>query len=423
MNAQAPGVAVPGWRGLIGGFGLLAVAEIVARLLGLASVVTMAHVLGPDGLGIIVLGMTLVAYAAIGVDAGTELLAVRDLGRSPERLRSIVEPVLGLRLAIALMLGSLLVVVALVVGAGSNNAETVALFALALPALALNPRFMAVAVRASGGVAIGNITGQLVLLLGVLALVGSGDTTTVALLVAGGEFAYALVVLGVLARRHGMLRPHVDIASWRGTLQLSGPLLGYGIARAAIYSADVLLIGVLLGAAEAGQYGAAYKPVLLVSGGMGLFYVSLLAALGDGAEGGRHLARKALRIIPPFVLAGAVTMSASAPLTIPLAFGEEFTPAVPVLAVLAFTLPIQAAGGAYFCLLVAAGRQRTLLRINAAGAAANVLANLAVIPLLGIVGAAGVTVTTELLVQLSARRAAIRGGLADFALVRSAPRT
>ncbi len=407
----APG-PVHGWQSLVQGFGLLAGGEVFARLLGFASIVTMAQALGPDRFGIIVLGTTIVAWTALGVDAGTELLAVRDIGRAPERFAAIVEPLLGLRLAIALALGSLLVLVTLVAG-GGENAETLGLFALALPALALNPRFMAVAVRASAAVATGNVVGQLVLLVGVLVLVGAGDTPTVPILVAGGELANALVVLGVLARRRAPLRPRFDVVAWRSTLRATGPVLGYHVARATIYSADVFLIGLLLGAREAGQYGAAYKPVLFVGGGLGLFVVSLLAAVGEDGAAGRRLARRSLRVVPAAALAVTVALSASASLTVPLAFGDAFAPAVPALMVLAWTLPIQAAGGVYSTMLLAADRQRTLLHNNAAGALVNVLANLVVIPTLGIVGAAGVTVATELLVQLANRRAALRHVLLD----------
>jgi O-antigen/teichoic acid export membrane protein len=406
------------WRELIRGFGMLAAGEVAARILGLASVVAMAQALGPDGFGIVALGTTLVAWTALGVDAGTELLAVRDLGRAPQRLRAIAEPLLGLRLTMALALGAVLVLVALVAGGG--DAETLALFALVLPALALNPRFMAVAVRASAAVAVGNVLGQAVLLAGVLALVGMGDVERVPILVAVAELAYASVVLGALLRYRAPLRPRIDTAAWREALRAGAPILGYSFARAAIYSADLVLIAVLLEHADAGHYGAAYKPVLFVSGALGLFFVSLLAALGEGDRAGRdELVRRALRFVPVVVLMGTVALSASAPVTVPLVFGEQYEPAIAVLAVLAWTLPIQAVGGTYWCLLIAAGRQQSLLRANAAGALGNFLVNLAAIPLLGIVGAAAVTVATELLIVLANRRTARRLGLSPRDLSRS----
>lgn len=404
-----------GWRGMVAGFGLLAVGEVLARLLGLASTILMARVLGPDGFGLVALGTTLVAWTALGVDAGTELLAVRDLGRDPARLRTIAEPLLGLRLAMALTFMSLAVGAGVAVG--GMDAHVLSLFALALPALALNPRFMAVAVRASGAVAIGNVAGQVVLLAGVLVLVGTGDVATVPLLIAGGELAYASVVFGVLIARIGPIRPRVVPSVWRTTLRQTGSLFGYSAARAVAYSADLLLIGLLLGHVEAGQYGAAYKPVLFVSGGLGLFYWSFLASHGRGdASDRRRLVVRTLRTVPPVVLAGTIALSASAPLLVSIMYGDGFEPAAAALAILAWTLPLQAWGGVYTMVLIAGGRQHSLLRNNVAGAAANVLANLAVIPTAGISGAAVATVVTEMGIHLANRWVAVAAGLAPASL-------
>lgn len=398
--------AARGWRGVVRGFGILAGGETLARLLGFAAIVVMTRRLGPEGFGVVAVGTTLVAWTALVVDAGTEQRAVRDLSRAPERARSLAEPLLGLRIALALVLGACLAGGALGFGAGGDS-EALALFALALPAVALNPRFMAVALRASGGVAAGNVLGQIVLLVGVIVLVGSGDVRTVPILVAAGEALYAAVVLAFLVPRVGALRPRVDVRGWWENLLAGRALLGTNAARAVVYSADLLLIALLLGDADAGHYGAAYKPVLFVSGAMGLFYVNFLAAHQEGtAEDRSGLATRALRTTPVVAGAVALAITLSAPFVTTLVFGDGFAPAAAAMAVLAWTLPLQAANGVYANLLISAGRERVLLRSNGWGAAGNVLANLAVIPLLGIAGAAAVTVLTEAGIVAANRRAA-----------------
>ena len=396
-----------GWRGVVSDFGLLAVGEIIARVLGLATFVVIARRLGTDGFGVVVLGTTLVTWTALVVDAGTETIAVRDLGRDPRRLRSIAEPLLGLRLALAGVFGGLFGGAVLAIGSGAG-ATALALFSLTIPAIAVNPRFMGVAVRAAGTVAVGNVTGQAVLFVGALLLVHAGDVVRVPLLVASGELLYASVVIAALVRRAGRMLPRVDLEMWRTSLRDSRGLLAHNFLRAITYSADLLLIGVILGTGAAGQYGAAYKPVLFVSGGMGLFYVSLLAAQGADAGAGRQLARRALMTVPPVAAAGAAMLCVGAGLFVGVAYGPAFDGAAAPLMVLAWVLPVQAVGGVYATRLVATDHQDLLVRSNAWGAVANVALNLAVIPLVGITGAAAVTVLTELGVQLRNRRAAVR---------------
>src|SRR5919197_533153 len=126
------------WRVLVQSFGTLAVGEGVARLLGLVAVFWTARRL------------------AAGVFALAALFATH---RQADR-------------------------------------NLLWLFALVLPARALNLRWMVLGVRASKAVAVGNVASQLVFAGGVFLLVSDKhDTSVVPILQAGGEFAYALVVL------------------------------------------------------------------------------------------------------------------------------------------------------------------------------------------------------------------------------------
>ena len=111
-----PGVAPPGptvavergfrrrvdsWDAVVWHFGALALGEGSARLVGVAAIVLIAHRLAPSDFGVVMLGLTLSGWFSMSVDSGTETLGVREVSRQPERLRQIVEPILGLRLALS----------------------------------------------------------------------------------------------------------------------------------------------------------------------------------------------------------------------------------------------------------------------------------------------------------------------------------
>ena len=85
------------------------------------------------------------------------------------------------------------------------------LFALVLPMLAFNLRWMVLGVQQARAVAVGNVAGRVLLMVGVLLLVWNvHDTLHVPLLQAGAELTYALVVLAAVTRRFGLIRPRID---------------------------------------------------------------------------------------------------------------------------------------------------------------------------------------------------------------------
>ena len=100
------------------------------------------------------------------------------------------------------------------------------LFALVLPATALNLRWVTLGVRGAGLIAVGNIAGQAALMVGALLFVTAhDDTAKVPLLYVVAELVYAGVILALLVPRFGFLRPRVDRALWRSTLRGGFPLM------------------------------------------------------------------------------------------------------------------------------------------------------------------------------------------------------
>ena len=95
-------------------------------------------------------------------------------------------------------------------------------------------------------------------------------------------------------------------------------------------------------------------------------------------------------LLLPVSLGGAVIM----PELIPLVFGKEFLPAVPVAVVLVlFSLP-QALYGVPTSAMLAHEEDRRLLYVNAVAAAALVALNLVITPFFGGVGAAAIRAAT-----------------------------
>jgi len=169
--ATPPLEEIRGWRVLVRSFSTLAAGELVARLAGLAAVLLLARRLGPAGFGIVTLGLTLVGWFGLVVDSGTELLNVREVARRPNEFREIASRVLGLRLTISILAAGIFALGVELLARSDVVRSTVVLFALALPGVALNLRWMVLGIHRARAIAVGIVAGRLVLLAGTVAIV------------------------------------------------------------------------------------------------------------------------------------------------------------------------------------------------------------------------------------------------------------
>ena len=360
----------------------------------------LARRLGPSDFGIVSFALSLVGWFGLVVDSGTELLSVRDIAREPHRYRELADRVLGLRLVLSILVGGIFVAAVEVFAHSGRVRDTVVLFAVVLPALALNLRWMVLGVRSAKAVAAGNVVARAVLALGILAFVhGSPDLHRVPFLELAAELAYAVVIGAAVARHFGLARPRVDVTAWIATLRQSLPLLVNAFARAAFYSFDIVAIELFLGPRKVGLYTAASKPVLFCTGALGLFSIAFLSSFSSaGPDEARQLLRRSLRTSFAVCAPLAVSLSSAAVVAVPLVFGDAYRGAVAALVVLAWRIPIMALSSPLGSALIAAGRQTTLMRNNVVGALALVGGDLFAVPFGGIVGAAAVSVLASILV-------------------------
>ncbi len=409
----SPPEPLASWRTLVRSFGALATGEAIARVFGLLTLLVLTRELGPGGFGLVTIGTSLVICFSLVVDAGTEVLNLRDMARDPGRFRELAGPVLGLRLALSVLSAALLAAtVALAVPA--RDRPTLLLFALLLPVVALNLRWMVLAIQASWAIAAGNVGSQLVFLAGVVALVHDrGDSALVPALMAAGELGYAVTVLVAARRRCGAIRPVVDRRAWARNLRDGFPLMLNQFARTTVGFFGLFAIAVGLGHADAGVYAAAYKPILFFAVVTSMLFNSFLASYSAAhTAAALDLLRRTLRLALAATIPIALLLTAAGRPLLTIGFGDAYAGGAPVLAVLSWTLVLTAVGGGYAMVLVAAHHQRTLMQHNVVAAIFNVAATIAGIAVAGITGAAAGALATSALVTALNYRACRRLGLA-----------
>jgi PST family polysaccharide transporter len=402
------------WGRVVRSFVALVSGEGVARLFGLVATLILARRLHPAGFGLVTLGITLVGWFGVVVDAGTETLNIRDISREPSRFREIADRVLGLRIALAIVTGAGYAIGVAIFAKSSATRDVLLPFALVMPAVALNLRWMVLGLRQARAIAMGNVAARIAFLIGVAALIEAPtDVLRVPYLQALSEVVYGAVIIAIVARGFGITRPRVDLEAWKETLRGSLPLMIHGFARSALVTADLLLIDLLLGPHQLGIYAAASKPPLFFSAAIGLFSVSFLAgysaAVGDEVLG---VFRKATRVLFGSSVAVAIVLSATAPILVPLIFGHRYDGSIGSAAILAWILPFMALTTPYANALIVGHRQLALMKNTIIGAVFAVVGAIVGIEMIGVEGAAVVRVASAALVLVLNYRSATVGGLA-----------
>jgi len=254
--------------------------------------------------------------------------------------------------------------------------------------------------------------------LGIVIAAGGSANAATAMTALFAATAAALATLAVIFHARlphvvGRAEPRRHTRIW---VLAALPLVVVEASRALLEQTDILMLGAFAEPAEVAAYFAAARTAGLL--GFIAFSVSALAvpgyarltatrdkaALQDFVRGTLHLSFwPTLCGVAALVLVGR---------TILTWFDASFAAAYPALVVLAAGFLIKAAAGPVEYLLNAGGDQRAAGGIYLAGAAVNVAFNLALIPALGLIGAASATtlsilVVTVLLVERARRRLGI----------------
>ncbi len=160
---------------------------------------------------------------------------------------------------------------------------------------------------------------------------------------------------------------------------------------------DVLLLGQLSSTAALGLYNVAYKPINLAVYFGGTMAGPLFPLMAQSRERGAPVAfSRAMRGLGVAAPAMALAVSGLANPLLRVLYGMEFTPAAPILVVLAWSAAVNWLYAPLGVALQARGQERWWLSILVGGLVVNTGANLWAIPRWGAVGAATATLASEI---------------------------
>ncbi|MFH0943631.1 MAG: oligosaccharide flippase family protein [Planctomycetota bacterium] len=261
--------------------------------------------------------------------------------------------------------------------------------------------------------AIGMVAGHTLFLLLGLLLYFCGVRHAAPYLVAWGAgiVSQNLLVLGAAWKRDQLgRRPDRQVL-----LQLAREALPLGVAAIAValyFHMDTIMLRPLKGPEEVAEYAVAYRMMTVGLMVPALFMQVVFPVLTRCHEASADLLRAVLRQCTFYMaLIGGVAAAillALAPELLALAFGEAYREAAPSLRILGLAMAAVFLCYPHSMVLIAAGQAARFTRITLLAALLNLALNLLLIPRFGAEGAAGTTLTTEMLVLLASALAVRR---------------
>jgi len=377
----------------------LGLGEAIARLVGFAATVWAIRVLGASTYGVIGVATAVILYFNRITDLGFDLgLGVREIAADNSFLARSAPAVLGLRTLLAVGLAAALTLVG-VLFLPQPDGAVIAVLGLTLLAVGSNTRWIHLGAGRSRTAALALTAGQLLMAALVLGLVrGPGDVSTAAGAQVAGDLLAALLLVVALGRSGRSIRVTVD---W----QVLGPLMPRCWALVAsallgilIYNANFLFLRVLYGAAAVGYFAAGYTLVTFFLN-LGIAYnLSLLPSLTrlrDAGQDREVLYHTSLAQVFAVGVPAAVGGALLAERITGTLFGPGYAASAAPFALLVWSIPLNLLRDVPLMALLSAEGERWVFRVTLWSATLNLALNVALIPPLGVVGAALATVSTE----------------------------
>ncbi len=396
-------------RGLARAVAVSAASQGAAKVVHLAANVGVGLVvlryLGAARYGDFVLVITLTGLLGLVGEFGLHKLAIREVARRPEDSDALIGTATALRVACSVVAVACVQAILLAMGASSSVRTAAAVASLLFFANAMLEAAVVVfavrvqqqyeaAVRASMSVV------ELVI---VLSLVRSDASLTaiVAAPVAAAGMGAAAAIL--IAHRTLDLRPRFDRTLVRPLLREALPLAP-ALAVGVLYlKLDTMMVAIFSSRSAVSDYGAAYLPVeylLLASAVLIQVLFPLLARHHDrDAAAFDSVYRSGTELLLSVMLPVPLVLLATARPMIELLYDNDFDGAAAPMIVLSFALGAMVFNAWHSYVMLAVGRQRSMLRFLVIATVTNIAIDVPLVMRFDAIGAAWGTLITSLLLS------------------------
>ncbi len=375
----------------------LATGEVIARALYVLAFLVLARALGKTAFGQFGFALTVTSYLVLAVQQGIDQIAVRDVSRERSSLETYVRGLFGLRLSVAALVFLLLFLYTRLRIVGPPEGLLLLILGLTCFSTAMAPRW-AFQVVAPKQLAIAGILSQLIFFGGVLLVRNPGGMYLAAAGQLAGDAAAMIYLLHALKPLCGRIWPLAAPRFWFHILKESWPVSVSSVLGIVVYNFDLLALRWLAGPAAVGVYFACYRCATVFSPLLSMLQFSILPAFARAYPDLNKVRRAFRSAAVPTLLVTVVTalvLTAFPFQILRTLYGAEYVQGVPILQVLAWSLPFQGLRSILRQMLVASHLQRRDTINMACAAFTSVSVDLLLIPRLGPLACAISTVLVE----------------------------
>lgn len=400
------------------GFAVLSAATVLIRLIGFVAVTLFARKAGPETFGTYAFAVALAGFVVgAPTNFGIGTLGTRKIARDPSRAGKVVGEALAVQAIIAAFAVVLLVALVPLLSSNSEMVEVTPFVALYYVAYSMTVDWALQGLQRLRAVAVARLAGQVLFGIVVPLVLVSGTVGAVryAGAFAAGATLTAIVAFAMVRRAVGPITISWSIAPLLDLAKRAAPL-GFSLVMLQIYwSMDQVLLGLLTNKAQVGQYAAAAKLPVVLSGFIQIWVSAVYPHASKLFRRDPDALRRQLGGFTSLSIVAALPLAAgSALLAAPIVtglFGSAYSQAGPSFAILMAASAIVVVAINYTSLAMAVDEERIFALAVTIAAVVNVLLNLVLIPHYGAVGASIATVVAESLVFLMcARRVVARIG-------------
>lgn len=394
-------------------FMVLAAAHAGGIACGFVSTLIMVRALGPAGFGHVALALTIVTYATITTNFGTDLHAVQSTASDRSKLQFNLTAVMLTRAMLSLPVFGVIAILSLSGIWESDAVLAILLFSLSMFINVAYPLWAPQALERVGIVALCTLAMQALNLVFVLiALFVRSDIVGFALAKVGADLLVAFGLFLWVRFYIGGRFQFVALSKLRSFLRNTAPIGGSQILRSLSIGSDILLLSFYVSATLIGYYAVSHRiftMLLSVSSVYSIIVFPIFAKqANEGSEALHQTLRRLLHIPLPLVILGVVVIAMIARPALVLLFGPEFVEGTTSLQFLMIAVAANFMYRSYRQILLSSGRQRKDLQMTTIATVVNLSLKAVLIPFLGIVGVAIGTAIGEVLLLILQRRAALR---------------
>ncbi len=380
------------------------IGEGGVRVVAAVFILLLARKLGAEEFGKFSTAMAFAAICIVFIDMGTNSVITRELARRPEERTHIAKASHTIKIASGLFSWLLLFILSYVFGFSPEARFLTLMCGFAVMGQALTDYFSALlnGIEEMGWEAVLKVTAR-------FASAGTGLTLLLldkplAVIAAGlalGALAGYLLSCLIIWKRFSSFGFSFDGPFIRALLTSAAPLFVSVLFWILYESQDILILNLFhLPQQEVGYFSAAVKildvlrvyPVLL----MGVFFPALSRFYFSDPALFIQKRKKLLLFLSVTLMGISVVIFAGAPAIIHLLYKADYTPAVPLLRVLACSLTLSGINYTLMQLLITTNRERELLKCALISCAVNVIIAVLLVPPFGPLGTCYALMASEI---------------------------